>query len=200
MNFTKKHFSACQFNPLEDNLLNAYPALAEFAEGFEGEAAVRPLRYLIAMYDPASPLRQLTSLPARKMQAAQLSGFDLIAEEMVLESMYSFDATENKKFLLMANAYFARFIRHRTWVSICTFEQVWWEYNQKMLDRVRGDNSKQELEALEKKSKIRVEMSALHQELTRLWDDFYGKGNEDLKLSSEKSNYINPETIQSVLG
>jgi hypothetical protein len=195
MKYTEQHFKPCQFNPLEENLLAAYPELAEFLIPFNLTAGVRELRYIIMMYDPKTPLKRSTHLmAAQKMEAAQLSGFDLEKDEKKLEEMYDFT---DPQFTLLVSAYLARFVQSKKFVMLITLEQVWWEYNSNLLKKVTGENSKQELDAIEKKSKLRVEMEAIIQTMDRYREEFYGK--DEVLIEQVGKQRISAENIANAI-
>jgi hypothetical protein len=215
VNYSLQQFSRCLYNPLEKNLIKTYPRLLGlFPNEDERPAAEREklLRYIIALYDPASPLKkELPDLNIRKQQAAILAGYDLVKDADQLELIYAFMAkvqiTEEGKTLTVTatdsvlvdvvDGFLKRHIQSRLWAMICSFEQTWWEWNARMMKPVMSlaGKDKDEMQAIQIKSKIAEEMDKLNTKLDEYYDKFY---HGDSQLQEAVKKRITPESIAGI--
>lgn len=192
MSYTKKSFDQCTFNPLiEGKLLTEYPKLCEIlAPEWEDTAPLDSLlRYMIIVYDPKSPLfRDERDLNYRKSQAAELAGFDMEDEQLLIavyESHYPLFAD-------LIVRYLTRFGRSREWAAICAFEFAFWESIRKLMEPISGKTSKEELESVQKKSAIKEEIDKDIKRLDELYRKFLG---EDEDLEKKVKQRLRPELV-----
>ena len=93
MTYNEKDFTGCKHNPLVKDILKSYPRLEELiinTEQFSRDDWGRLLKYIIATYDPASPLiKEYTVLYKRKQVAAMLAGYNIHTEAEFLKDIYA---------------------------------------------------------------------------------------------------------------
>ena len=152
-------FSGCVFNPLvKGKMLAEYPRLSEIVEP---EWTADPqldfmLRYCALMYDGRSPLtKDEPDMNIRKTNAAMLAGFDLNNDDY-MQGIYSFD---NKLLLDLTVRFLIRFAKSKEWTTMVVVENCYWENVRKLLKPITdSDDSKAELEAVQKKSVLKTEL------------------------------------------
>lgn len=191
MAYGQKDFSGCIFNPLvREDMLQAYPRLNEIILPEWGKAELgNLLRYIILVYDPKSILATTErDLNYRKGVAAELAGFDM-NDEAYMTSVYTctheFLAELIMKFLM-------RFIKSKEWAAIVIVESCFWESAKKLMEPINGKNSKEELEAVQKKSAIKDELDKDIARLDKYYKAFFGE-DEDLLLRAKTR--VTPESI-----
>lgn len=191
MSYSRKHFQGCMFNPLvEDYMIEAYPRLKEIILPEWSISEIDSLlRYIILVYDPKSALAVTErDLNYRKGVAAELAGFDM-NDEAYLTSIYSctheFLAELIMRFLM-------RFIKNKEWAAIVIVENCFWESAKKLMEPISGKNSKEELEAVQKKSAIKDELDKDIARLDKYYKAFFG---EDEDLLTKAKTRVTPESI-----
>lgn len=191
MNYSKKSFQGCIFNPLADeNMIETYPRLSEIIMPEWDKSQLDSLiRYTILVYDPKSVLATTErDLNYRKGVAAELSGFDMNDEEYmasVYNCTHEFLPELIMKFLM-------RFIKSKEWAAIVIVENCFWESAKKLLEPISGKNSKEELEAVQKKSAIKDELDKDIARLDKYYTAFFG---EDEELLMRAKTRVTPESI-----
>jgi hypothetical protein len=192
MAYKKNDFNGCMFNPLTDgeNMLSAYERLNEIVlpEWLDADTD-SIIRFIICVYDPKSPLF-LTErdLNYRKGIAAELSGFDMQDSEL-LNSVYT---CTHSYFVELTMRFLTRFIKSKEFAAIVIVENCFWESCQKLMEPISGKNSKEELEAVQKKSVIKDELDKDILRLDRYYKAFYG---EDLELETRAKSKMTPEAM-----
>ena len=190
--YTKKNFEHCLFNPLaEQRLMEKYPALCEIIhpEWNDDPYLDNILRYIIMVYDPKSPLVfNERDLNHRKNNAAELSRLPQ-EEETILENIfnctYSF-------FGELVVRYLMRFAKSKEWAAICAFEASFWESIRMVMEPISGKDSRQELDAVQKKSAIKSEIDQDIKRLDAYYRSFF---SEDEFLEKVAKKRITPEKI-----
>lgn len=191
MNYSEKSFSACIFNPLvKGNIIETYPRLNEIVlPEWDNSQLDSLIRYVILVYDPKSVLATTErDLNYRKNIAAELAGFDMNDEEYmtsVYTCTHDFLAELIMKFLM-------RFIKSKEWAAIVIVESCFWESAKKLMEPINGKNSKEELEAVQKKSAIKDELDKDIARLDKYYKAFFGE-DEDLLLRAKAR--VTPESI-----
>lgn len=155
-NYKQDDFRLCQFNPLADQpMLTAFPLLSDAmkSEWLYEEKIDQLIRYVILVYDPKSPLfTDERDLNRRKRLALDMIE---IAEEEMQEKWirhdYEFIAELITNFL-------SRFLKSREYAMLQAIEFKFWESIKLTMQSISGKNSKEELEALQKKSIAADEM------------------------------------------
>lgn len=204
MNYTEKDFAGCLFNPLKKDLFKTYPRLAEMIKPFDEEATERVIdgherniRYVLALYDPKSPL--LKSYPdwtARKNQAAQIAGFDLVKESKTLEQIFS---CQDEFILFAIHVFLRKFVNDRLWGKIIANEETFWEYQMRLMTPVANvAKDKDEMNAISVKSKLSDDLDKIGLRVDAYKKEFY-VGDESLEQASEQSFRFSPESMADVL-
>lgn len=189
-------FKTCRFNALAKDLFEECPQLNELIEGKEQFAKnewERLLRYIIANYDPASPLvRDYSLLPKRKQVAAALAGYDLAKDNKALQDIYS---CQDEQFTQVVNDYLRQYGDSRLWAMIVSSLQLFWEFNLRIFTPIKEDKDKDLVAAVNMKSKMSEELEKIHERIERLTKQFYG--DEDLQKATKKLR-VSPETIAGI--
>lgn len=201
MVYTEKHFTNCMFNPLvETPIIEAYPRLAEIIDtDWPRQHIDILLRYTICVYDPKSPLViNERDLNYRKGLAAELAGFDLGDTEFVqsvFDCSHDFGGKETPigaGFVDLVIKFLIRFIKSKEFAAICIVESCFWESAKKLMEPITGKNSKEELEAVQKKSAIKDEIDKDIARLDRYQKAFFG---EDDELEIAGKARMSPESV-----
>lgn len=185
MTFNKDDFNRCLYNPLETGFYKKYPDLKLLWP--EGE---QKMRYIAALYDPNSPLgKHIPDLNVRKQKAAELVGFDL-KNEQVLTAMYDFT---DERFLTAVDG-FLKTVNNMKWAMIVSMQQIWWEWNARMMKPVSSDKGdKDELQAIEIKARVRDEMAKTETLIGQYYQQFYF--GDDKLVETVKKKRITPEMM-----
>jgi len=191
MGYSEKEFSGCIFNPLaKTGMLDKYPRLNEIIlpEWFD-ENLDSIIRFVICVYDPKSPLFVTErDLNYRKGVAAELSGFNMSNEEF-LASIY---ACTHEYFVDFTMRFLMRFIKSKEFAAIVIVENCFWESAKKLMEPISGKNSKEELEAVQKKSAIKDELDKDIARLDKYYKSFFGDDND---LEVKAKTRMTPESI-----
>ncbi len=189
MNYTKQSFDKCFFNPLEKDLLKAYPQLNNIL--YNLNISDRQMRYCLALYDPKSPVYKDNPDPiVRKIVAAEVAGFDTNKDAHELNVLYACDDENVRTFTIN---FLRKIVKSRIWASLQADEQVFWEFIQRLFKPISEDSDKTDVDAQEKKLKIckgKEEVSAL---IEHNWNKLLGD-DDDLKKKVKKQDY-SPESM-----
>lgn len=191
MNYSEKDFSGCMFNPLvKKKMIDTYPRLTEIIiPEWRTTELDSLLRYIICVYDPKSILVSTErDLNYRKGLAAELSGLDIDDEELIT-SIYN--CTHHFLSDLIIR-FLTRFIKTKEWAAIVIVENCFWESAKKLMEPISGKNSKEELEAVQKKSAIKDELDKDIARLEKYYSLFFG---EDTDLELMAKTRVTPESI-----
>lgn len=202
MSYTEKDFSRCIVNPLQKDLLGKNPGLKEIvpvaADPETGEklvfndADVEGLfRYIILLYDPNSLIvKSERDLAKRKNVAIGIA----ITPSSDYDYIQSIINCEHPLIVGMAVGYLQNYAKSKEWAAICAFESTFWESIKKLMEPIVAKDTKAELESVEKKAKIKVEVESDIARLDALYKKFYG---EDDTLQVKAKARITPENINS---
>jgi hypothetical protein len=203
INMTQYDFSRCRFNPQTEALYDTYPAL-ETAMG-EVCSDENVIRYLIMVYDPASPLISAEpSLEKRKAIAIDLSGVSPATETDLKE-------LAEEKYVQAVVTYLFNFTNSRLWQKTVVNEQLYEEYCKRLLQPVRSSNlttttdeegkavrkgqvvmEKDELQAYTIKAKLREELDTISIALEGYYKQLFA-GDE--KLIKKNNKRFTPEQM-----
>ena len=149
------------------------------------------VKYICYMYDSGSPMkRHFPELTQRKKECALLSGLAKAPElERAMLDMSSV-------FFLQAIDDFLKFQNNRIWSMIVSNEEVFYEYQSKLLIKTEEDRDKDLLQALQIKSKIMTDMDEINKRLEGYYDKMY-QGDTDLIAKVIIKN-ITPEEIANL--
>jgi hypothetical protein len=192
--FTEKDFARLPFNPMGKKRLSG-TQLKEILKPISDEKEERQeelLRWVIAMYDQASPIsRAYPDLKQRKICAAAVAG---ITDEATIDALIDNTIEGIPE---MVNNYLRLYGHNRLWAMIVAQEAQFWEYQYRLLKPVDGSKDKEILQSIELKSKIASELDITS---TRL-DGYYQKlySNDDDMASISRVKRLTPETIADVL-
>lgn len=179
------------FNPLtEEQIRWASPLLWEIIKPeWEEDENLEPIvRYVIMVYDPRSPLViNERDLNQRKGLAGDLAHIpeDAAIRECIFNCSYAFISE-------LIIAYMQRFVKTKEWAAICAFEATYWEGIRELILPIEGDNSKQKLESVQKKSAIKEALLTDISRLETLYKSFTGNDDELLKRAKTR---LTPEAI-----
>jgi len=191
MTYSEKEFSGCIFNPLVSaDMLVKYPRLNEIIlPEWKDENLDSIIRFIICVYDPKSPLfLSERDLNYRKGVAANLCKFDTNNEEL-LNSIYT---CSHEYFVELTMRFLIRFIKSKEFAAIVIVENCFWESAKKLMEPITGKNSKEELEAVQKKSAIKDELDKDILRLDKYYKSFFG---DDEELETRAKTRMTPESI-----
>jgi hypothetical protein len=182
-------FKGCQFNPLiKEKMMSAFPGLAG---NLEIEWIADPeidnlLRYAILVYDPKSPLvtdeRDTGHRKDLALDILEIEDDEIRADWIAHRHPFLPD--------LICLLLF-RYIKSREYAMLQAIEFKFWESIRLTLEPIAAGKSKEQLEALQKKSLAGNEMES---DITRI-DALYRKYfMEDIELEKKaKKSYSSPE-------
>jgi hypothetical protein len=146
------------------------------------------IKYMCYMYDQGSPMkRHFPELSQRKKECANISGVS--ANHAVEQSLFEMTSP----LFLLAIDEFLKFQNHRVWSMIVSNEEVFYEYQSKLLIKTEEDRDKDLLQALQIKSKIMSDMDTINERLESYYDKLY-QGDTELIAHVQLKN-ISPEEI-----
>lgn len=193
MIYKKSDFSKCVFSPLTDGrMLESYPVLNEILNpDWLDDTTDQILRYVIALYDPASPLlRNEKDFVHRRdiaMQVAVIEDEDLRVQ--VCSHTHNYLAELVVKYL-------QRFAKSKEFAAICAMEYTFWESVQELFKPISGKDTKQVLESVQKKSAIKDEIDKDIDRLELYYKKFFS-GDEELEKRAKSK--FKPEDINKML-
>lgn len=192
--YSKKQFDKCVFNPLTENkMLSVYPKLSEIIEPdwAQDENLDKLIRFTILVYDLNSPLvSDEKDLTYRKGLAAELAGMDdTMYDKEFMEEVYT---SKHAYLPHLIFKYLIRFCKSRDWAAICALEFKFWEAVRQSMQPITGKNSKEELEAIQKKAVIADEIDKDLKRIDTYYKTFFGNDSE-LEVKAKKR--ITPEQI-----
>lgn len=208
MNYTEEHFKNCPFNPFEENLFKKYhriteivPAQVELEEFDEDEVIKKALniddemvcRYVIALYDPKSPLpKSESNLLRRKEIAAEIAGFDLVDDKEQVEELIS---CRYPKAVFMIHNYLRTFSKSMEWSLITSLEESFWEYTTRLKQPVTvGKADKDLIAAVTAKTQLANDAKEIldmyRNEIAKFYQD-----DKDLIDSASKRRGFTPEKM-----
>lgn len=193
----KTKFNYCVFDPLvEGKILSVYPKLSEIVlpEWADDPNIDAILRFIICLYDPKSPLiRDEPDLNYRKGLAADMVDMDIDIRDSVFGFNYPVDEETQPFIAELVFQYLRRFGKSKEFAAIAAMEFKFWEQIKQILTPISGKNSKEELEAVQKKSLVAQEIETDMKRLETYYRAFYGE--EELEKRSKKR--ISPELVSN---
>lgn len=208
MNYTSDTFKNCQFNPYEEYPLSAYPRLKEIVveddhraeDEDEGETdnhirvpIERIVRYIVAMYDPKSPLiKGESNLLRRKEVAAFIAGFDLDKDEDMLEILFD---CKYEHIVIMIQNFLKFFVKSMEWAMLVAYESSFWEFQSRLMQPIeRGDKDKDLVSAMQSKTKISNDIQELYNKFEAAKEKFYGNDTVLIKAANKIKRFT-PEGV-----
>lgn len=202
MTYTETHFKNCPFSPFDEKLFKRHPSLVALVppDGEEGQegvmATVSPenvLRYIIALYDPKSPLlKGEQNLNRRKDVAADIAGID--KEKYIKEVMFMYECRDDR-FVLYVQNYLRYYAKSMEWAMIQSFEQAFWEYQSRLMQPIeRGDKDKDLISAVQLKTKLSDDIQSLYDKYQAALEKFYGEDKELIVASAQITRFT-PESV-----
>jgi len=199
MTYSSETFRNCQFNPYEEFPFQAYPQLKNILVNDDHRAidevedetdnhfripSDRLTRYIVALYDPKSPLiRGESNLIRRKEIAAGIAGFDLDKDADMLEVVYD---CKYEHVVLMIQNYLRYFVRSMEWAMLVSYESAFWEFQSRLMQPIeRGDKDKDLMTAVGNKTKLADDIKALYEKFEAAKDQFYGNDEVLIKAANK---------------
>jgi hypothetical protein len=190
MTYTPDLFKNCLFNPFEVKPFVEYPALKKIVVKDEVEEAGhlfipadKIVRYIIALYDPKSPLiRGEQNLLRRKEIAAEIAGFDTENDEAALEILY------NHKYdcvVEMIHNFLKNVVKSMEYAMLVGYESSFWEGQKELLSPNKKGSDKGKTAA-----DIKIFFELFQDSLKK----FYGE-EEVLIENSARIRRFTPETV-----
>lgn len=168
MDYKAKNFSRCVFNPTEKNLTSEYPDLKQISSD------EKLLRYIIALYDPGSPIIPLyRDIKIRKEIAADFAGYERTDTER-REALFELKDDTVREAVIK---FLTTFAFPREWYMICANEQTFFEFGERMMKPIEkkdGEKDKDEISAIQVKSKLSEEMEKLSQRIEAGYRKVFG--------------------------
>lgn len=191
MNYLKEDFEKCVINPLEDEWYERRPKLLGIGEK-------RLIKYAIACYDPRSPLRvEYPDWGRLKEAAAVFAGYNLDEEAEFLKGLFE---GEDEIALESIHDFLRTYIRSRKWAMIVSNEETFWEYNKRLKQPIKksATGDKDEMGAIEKKSKLAADQEVFDNRIERLYKEFFN-GDETMAEAAQQTIKMNPQQIAQKL-
>jgi hypothetical protein len=146
------------------------------------------IKYICYMYDQMSPMKKhFPDLAQRKVECSLLSG--LCQHKELEQAAIEFSSD----LITHAIDEFLKYQNSRIWSMIVSNEEVFYEYQSKLLIKTEADHDKDMLQALQIKSKIMSDMDTINQRLDSYYDRMY-QGDGELMEQVQIKN-ISPEEI-----
>lgn len=190
--YTEKDFLKCHFNPFDTDLL------AKAADIIIHLNDERVFKYIVAVYDPQSPLiKALPDLEMRRLKACEI--FDIEATEDFKTNVFDF---QDETVADAVDVYLRKYVQSRLWALIVSTEYTFWEF----CDRLRrpvgkqlaipgaGGKDKEELQAVDIKTKLRQSADEMNIALEAYYSKFY-QGDEKLEVVVKKKRFT-PESFK----
>ncbi len=195
------------------SLLKQIPDLAQIAEFVTVEHPDKDkiIRYIILMYSKESPLvKKFTDLVARKKNAAEMAGFDLVKDdtpiplEPLLDEEEEDDRPEPTSLLYKLYNFadpeigsmvigFLRFQNDLAFSMLASNEQTFFEYQQAILSSIEFfKDDKDKMTALNLKTKLMDESDAIAVRIDKYRKQIY---IEDKAIDFVKKRSSSPESI-----
>lgn len=208
MNYISDTFRNCQFNPHEVLPFEAYPKLKDIVvkddylnlDKWEGEKDLhiyvpvdKLTRYIVALYDPKSPLiKGESNLIQRKEIAASIAGFDTDKEEDMLDIVYN---CKYEHVVQMIQNYLRYFVKSMEWAMLVSYESAFWEFQSRIMQPIeRGDRDKDLVSAVQSKTKLACDLQDLYHKYEAAKDAFYGNDTILIKAASKIKRFT-PEGV-----
>lgn len=204
---TDKDFKRCLFNPLgksklatEPRLQALFPLMDEDNEDAVVFTAEVPreklLKYILCMYDPESPLLKEPSLEIRKIQAAQIAGYDLEGDSDWLEKEV-FSCKNAVVITVLVRYLMLR--KSREFAGIMADEQTYWEFVKRLMEPIgKADKERDEIASLDIKTKLSEAKEVLNQRLTNNWKKFFNDDDAAAKQATQV-NVWTPEAAAGII-
>ena len=148
------------------------------------------LWYILLMYDPKSPFKQIIAdIKLRKKECAKAAG---LKEGPALQRIFDF---KDKVFMSILDEWL-KSSHNRVWSMIVSNEQVFYEYQERLLTPVESDKGdKDAIQAADLKSKLMDTCDEIHKRLEGYYRELYGDKETAEKMIIEKR--WTPESIGS---
>jgi hypothetical protein len=193
ISYTEKDFQRCVFNPLgkkrlsDTNLVDILNDIPDEKKGQEEGL----LRYIVAMYDSASPLiKNEPDLEKRKIAAVKIAN---LVDSDITDDLFS----NRLDYVLKAiNEYIRSYGQNRLWAMIVSETQRFWEYNYRLMKPVEGERDREILSSLEVKTKLAEELDKMNDRLDSYYKRLYGEDQE--LMDASKAKRWTPEFIANV--
>jgi hypothetical protein len=200
--FAEKDFNRCFYNPLAKNLFSTYPRLNELLpKEFDEEDPLtteneRLVRYILALYDPQSPIiKEYPDLTSRKMAAADIAGYHAEKERELLDKVF---ACDSEYMVAIIVSFLKNIVQSRLWASIQADEQTFWEFVGRMMLPIAKDNKDKDMvSAVAMKTKLSEDKESIVTQLEKNWQRFFAD-DDNLKKKVEKKNNWSPESMAGV--
>ena len=190
MTYTPDLFKNCLFNPFEVAPFIEYPALKKIVVKDEVEEAGhlfipsdKIVRYIIALYDPKSPLiRGEQNLLRRKEIAAEIAGFDTENDEAALDILYNhrYDCIVE-----MIHNFLKNVVKSMEYAMLVGYEAAFWDAQKELMSPSKKGSDKGKTA-----TDIRIFNDQFQDSLKR----FYGE--EDVLIeNSARIRRFTPETV-----
>lgn len=191
MNYTKKSFEQCQFNPFQGGkMITSFPVLSEIVlpEWAKDTYLDILLRYTIMVYDPKSPI----AIAERDLNYRKGIAMELLAleEESVKDALY----TCTYPILVdLTVKYLVRFVRSKEWAAICAIEFKYWEAIRLIMQPISTDkDDKAQLDAANKKEVLSASIDEGLNKIDQYYRRFFG---EDEELLNKAKKRLTPELM-----
>jgi hypothetical protein len=195
--YAKDDFKKCFFNPYDKGLMDnpRVQQLIPDKEDLLSDDAARTMRYVVALYDPKSPLvRDYPDLNTRKIAAATIAGFDINVDAESEEMLFTCDS----EFLVQLIVNYLRYVvKSRVWAALQADEQTFWEFvTRLMLPITRGDKDRDLVGAVSVKTKLSEDKENINDRLDRNWSRFLA--DDDQLIRKIETGDYSPEGYAGV--
>lgn len=168
---------------IKGKMVDIYPDLAKITDDD------KVLRYIMMVYDDNSPLiKGENNVNYRKEIAGRLAGFNEFKDSQFNGMVDCSDL----EFVHSVVQYLILFQKPRLWVMIVSNEQMFIEYNQRLMQPIKSsEKEKDEMQSILIKSKLREELNFINKDLDVYYQQLFGI-DKDLETKG-KSKRITPE-------
>jgi len=202
MNYTSDTFKNCAFNPYEVFPFKAYPQLKKMVvkdlyNQEDDDVRVKMpedklVRYIIALYDPKSPLiKGEQNLVRRKEIAAEIAGFDMEKDDAALAVLYEY---KYDHIVLTVQNFLKDFVRTMEWAMLVSLEQTFWEFQTRLMKPLEADKDKDLMKAMETKTQLSEDIQNIYDKYKTALSKFYGD-EEVLIEAATKIRRFTPEGV-----
>lgn len=203
MSYSSEMFKNCSFSPFEEYPLKVYPNLKKMVvkdkyDPDEDELHVslpenKVIRYILALYDPKSPLiKGEQNLMRRKEIAAEIAGFDMEKDDVMLAILFEY---KYDHVVEMVQNFLKDFVKSMDWALLVSLEQTFWEFQGRLMQPIdRADKDKDLMSAVQTKTKMATDIADIQEKYKTALSKFYGD-EEVLIEATTKIRRFTPEGV-----
>lgn len=195
--YLKEDFDKCAFNPMEElSMLKTYPKLASIIDmGWLTDNHIeKVIKYVIMVFDPKSPLTEISNLKERKLCAFGLCGIDKISKDAA-KSIFENSYSDILPGLIVK--YLINFPKSRDWAILCVIENKFWETIRILMMPLEDVADKKDLlKSSDNKTKVVESLKVDQTDIDHYYKVIFGD-DEEIEKYAKKSS-ISPQSIAAL--